>query len=27
MAAGCAAYFRKNDPGADIVQAIRRLAR
>ena len=27
MSAGCAAYFRKNDPGADIVQAIRRLAR
>lgn len=27
MAAGCAAYFRKNDPGADIVHAIRRLAR
>ena len=26
MAVGCAAYFRKNDPGADIVQAIRRLA-
>ena len=26
-AAGCAAYFRKNDPGADIVHAIRRLAR
>ena len=26
MAAGRAAYFRKNDPGADIVQAIRRLA-
>jgi FixJ family two-component response regulator len=26
IAAGCAAYFRKNDPGADIVQAIRRLA-
>ena len=27
MAAGCAAYFRKYDPGADIVHAIRRLAR
>lgn len=26
MVVGCAAYFRKNDPGADIVQAIRRLA-
>jgi FixJ family two-component response regulator len=25
-AAGCAAYFRKNDPGADVLGAIRRLA-
>ena len=24
--AGCAAYFRKTDPGADIVDTIRRLA-
>ncbi|MDM0082902.1 response regulator [Variovorax sp. J31P179] len=24
-ATGCAAYFRKNDPGADVLQAIRRL--
>ena len=24
-AAGCAAYFRKNDPGADVLAAIRRL--
>lgn len=26
LAVGCAAYFRKNDAGAEIVQAIRRLA-
>jgi FixJ family two-component response regulator len=25
-AAGCAAYFRKTDPGADVLDAIRRVA-
>jgi FixJ family two-component response regulator len=26
LAAGCAAYFRKTDSGADVLEAIRRLA-
>jgi DNA-binding NarL/FixJ family response regulator len=25
LAAGCAAYFRKTDSGAEVLQAIRRL--
>jgi FixJ family two-component response regulator len=25
LAVGCAAYFRKHDPGADVLQAIRRV--